>query len=251
MMQSAYFIADLHLDSEDLENHTAFFYFLQHTAPKAQALYILGDLFDFWIGDDNLSTPFHQRIVQALSQLAAQGTQIFYMQGNRDFLARHRFAQAAHLTLLADPTIVTIADRSLLLSHGDLLCTKDKNYLKLRTIVHHPVIQWVFLALPKSWRQQIARHIQKKGRQQAGYKMAYTLDVTEEAVQHWLQRYQSTVLIHGHTHRPAKHLYPNGATRWVLPDWSKGKGGYLHIDAHGINLMTLQHTDFTHAPRGK
>jgi UDP-2,3-diacylglucosamine hydrolase len=241
MIHSAYFISDLHLDIEDPDNYAAFFYFLQHTAPKAHALYILGDLFDFWIGDDHLSMPFHQRVVQALSQLVAQGTQVFYMPGNRDFLVGSRFAQAGHLTLLSDPTFITIADRSLLLSHGDLLCTKDKNYLKLRAVVHHPLVQWIFLALPKSWRRRIAQHIQQKGRREALHKMAYMMDVTEEAVHHWLQTYQSTVLIHGHTHRPAKHLYPNGATRWVLPDWSKGKGGYLYINAQGINLMTLHH----------
>lgn len=240
MQQSAYFISDLHLDTKDTVNCAAFFHFLHHIAPQAKALYILGDLFDFWIGDDDLFTPLHQDIAYALSTLVEQGTAVFYMHGNRDFLVGMRFAQACKLTLLADPTLVTIAGKDILLSHGDLLCTQDKHYRTLRAIVHHPLIQRIFLALPKRWRRAIARYIQRKGRNATQSNVSPSMmDVTEEAVHDWMHHYQRAVLIHGHTHRSAKHVYPNGNTRWVLPDWAQGAGGYLYIDAQDITLLTL------------
>lgn len=247
MFDSALFISDLHLNPHDPKTLSAFLTFLKKTASQSQALYILGDLFEFWSGDDTLSTSLHQEIVQNLANLAALGTQIFFMHGNRDFLIGKRFARAAHLTLLPDPSIVHIAGQTFLLSHGDSLCTHDKGYMRLRRVVQNRLTKRLFLALPRGVREKIARHIQYKGRERQKYIMAdqaYRLDVAESAVQNLLNTQHIATLIHGHTHRPAKHLYPDGKTRWVLPDWLKGHGGYLIINKQGIALKTLDHQPF-------
>lgn len=247
MFRSALFISDLHLNINDKPTYTAFFTFLKDTAPHYQALYILGDLFDFWIGDDTLETLFNQQVIQHLADLAESGTQIFFMPGNRDFLVGKRFTQATHLTLLSDPTIVHIADKAFLLTHGDALCTEDKGYMRLRAIIRNPFIKRLFLLLPCQIRERIARTIQQQGRekqQRISLHHSYQLDVAESAVQSLLETYNIPTLIHGHTHRPSQHRYPNNKVRWVLPDWSNGQGGYLVINEQEIALKTLDHQLF-------
>lgn len=251
MMQSAYFISDLHLHSKDLLTYTAFLHFLNKTAPQAQALYILGDLFEFWAGDDTVADSFHYEVARSLHQLSITGTQVFFMAGNRDFLIGPRFAKAAGLTLLKDPTRVTIADQQILLSHGDSLCTNDHGYMRLRRIIQHPFIKKNFLLLPKALRTNIAQLIHQKGRQhQKTLSLAnnYRLDVAEESVSAMMQQYQTSILVHGHTHRPAQHCYLNKHIRWVLPDWVNGEGGYLFINSEGVKMQTLTHTPFSLTP---
>lgn len=245
MIESAHFISDLHLEATDTPNIAAFFRFIQTTAPQAQALYILGDLFEFWIGDDDLHLPLHRQIAQSLTQLAGHGTRVFYMHGNRDFLPGPRFARACRLEILPDPSRVNIAGQQILLTHGDLLCTEDMHYQRFRRIVHHPWVQAGFLALPRAWRRAIADHIRNKSKAQQTQGVAgYLMDVSEATVLAWMQNNAVDTLIHGHTHRPARHVYSDGKTRWVLPDWAHGEGGYLRVDASGIHLLTLEHEPF-------
>ena len=247
MFKSALFISDLHLNISDQSTYTAFSTFLSDTAPQYQALYILGDLFDFWIGDDDLDTPFHQRVTQQLAALANKGIQVFFMPGNRDFLIGKRFAQTAHLTLLSDPTLASIAGETFLLTHGDALCTEDKGYMRLRTVIRNSFIKWLFLLLPYRLRRKIARNIQQTGRekqQRIFLHYPYQLDVTESAIQKLLNTQNILTLIHGHTHRPAQHRYSDNKVRWVLPDWANGQGGYLMVNEEETVLKTLKHQAF-------
>jgi UDP-2,3-diacylglucosamine hydrolase len=237
------FISDLHLSPADPATTAAFHAFLQGPVRTASALYILGDLFEFWIGDDGLDEAFNAEIVAAIAQLAEQKITVFFLAGNRDFLPGQRFAHAAKLTILSDPSLVKLFEQEVLISHGDTLCTDDLSYQRFRRIVRHPWVQGLFLALPRRWRLAQVEKLRARSKESKQMKRSDVMDVNAAAVASLMQQHHVRTLIHGHTHRPALHTLPQGQ-RWVLPDWYQGKGGYLCVQASGISMHLLDGSPF-------
>lgn len=236
------FISDLHLTAERPAANERFFRFLAETAPAAEALYILGDFFEAWVGDDALSDPFHARVAAALHQLVSRGVRLYVMHGNRDFLLGEDFSRATGADLLIEPCVVNLYDRPTLLLHGDVLCTDDLDYQHFRRLVRDPGWQAGFLARPLPERVALARQLRERSEQVKGDKRPEIMDANPEAVlsafrQHGVQR-----MIHGHTHRPAHHrirVDDRSCERWVLPDWYD-TGGYLACSEGGCSLVYLE-----------
>ncbi|WP_257387564.1 UDP-2,3-diacylglucosamine diphosphatase [Tahibacter caeni] len=239
-MAATLFISDLHLDDERPQITDLFLSFLRGEARSAPALYILGDLFESWIGDDD-DALLGQRVQDALAQLAGHGVAVFFMAGNRDFLVGPRFAERSGLTLLADPTRVDLGGVPTLLMHGDTLCTDDTDYQKFRTVVRDPAWQQSFLAQPLPARRAFAAQARAQSREHTGATRAEIMDVTDAAVRSALQNHGAARLIHGHTHRPARHRVELGdrvAERIVLGDWYE-QGSVLRVDGERIDLAGL------------
>lgn len=234
-------VADLHLCDSRPVISRLFIDFLVNTATRADSLFILGDLFEYWLGDDTLHLPLNQCVSEALGWLAEQGTTIYFMHGNRDFLIAEQFAQTCHATLLTDPQVVDLHGTASLLMHGDTLCTDDADYLNFRKQVRNADWQTQFLAQPLSARVAIAQQARSQSESAKQEKTAAIMDVNDEAVAAVLRQYHYPRLIHGHTHRPALHTLTidnHVCERWVLPDWFNG-GGFLHCDAQGCKLVNL------------
>jgi UDP-2,3-diacylglucosamine hydrolase len=234
----ALFISDLHLQESHPRTLEAFFRFLREHASRAEALYLLGDIFEYWAGDDDLAMPFHQQIIKALRELADRDVAVYWMAGNRDFLVGQDFAQAAGLTLLPDPHVANFPGQSVVLVHGDAQCTDDLKYMAFRAQVRDPAWQRQFLAMPLAQRKAIIAGLREGSRQAHGEKSYEIMDVTADAVRALYEASGAEVIIHGHTHRPALHLDPiNGRRRYVLPDWELDaeppRGGWIAIDEHG------------------
>jgi UDP-2,3-diacylglucosamine hydrolase len=239
----ALFISDLHLDAAHPEIATQFSEFLRSEASTAQVLYILGDLFEAWIGDDD-PAPQVRQIVQALRELTARGVACRIMHGNRDFLIGRRFCKETGATLLQDGTVIELYQQRVLLMHGDTLCTDDHSYQRLRRIVRNPLVQTVLRNLSLRQRRALAQ------RMRAGSKahissmetaQPYIMDVNPEAVVQALREHGASVVVHGHTHRPAVHsVIVDGAqrTRIVLGDWFD-QGSVLRWNAAGFELVSL------------
>ncbi|WP_431483956.1 UDP-2,3-diacylglucosamine diphosphatase [Pseudomonas solani] len=228
-------ISDLHLEEERPDITRAFLRFLQTRASQAEALYILGDFFEAWIGDDAM-TPFQRSIAQALRQVADGGTRIFLMHGNRDFMIGTRFCREAGCTLLADPSRVVLAGHPVLLMHGDSLCTRDEAYMRMRRILRNPVVLWILRHLPLATRHKLARKLRSESRMQTRQKAVEITDVTPEEIPRLLAEQGVPTLIHGHTHRPAVHELQVGglpAQRIVLGDWDR-QGWALEVDEQGF-----------------
>ena len=223
-MPHTLFISDLHL-SEDTPNTTQFFHeFVKLIGPDTEALYILGDLFEYWAGDDDLKSAFHVEITAALKKLTQQGTLIYIMHGNRDFLMDKQLAKACNATLLADPTLIDLYGVPTLLTHGDTLCTDDTAYLAFRQQVRNASWQKQFLAQPLAHRKAQIEQLRARSESEKQYKAMSIMDVNLQAVNNMLHEYNYPRMIHGHTHRPAHHLHHiEGHTcdRWVLGDWDK------------------------------
>jgi UDP-2,3-diacylglucosamine hydrolase len=235
-MPHSLFISDLHLSEAHPQTCEQFLHFLNDTAPQAEALYILGDLFEYWAGDDDLDTPFHRRICEALSRLATGGTQLFIMHGNRDFLMAQALADACHATLLADPTLIDLYGTPTLLTHGDALCTDDLTYQQFRTQVRSSDWRSNFLAQPLHQRKAQIEQLRQQSERSKQEKPMAIMDINEEAVKTLLRQHNYPRLIHGHTHRPAKHLHHlDGQTceRWVLGDWDTQPNA-LRVDPQNI-----------------
>ena len=229
-------ISDLHLDEERPDITRAFLHFLQTRAAQAEALYILGDFFEAWIGDDAM-TPFQHSIAQALRKLADGGTRIFLMHGNRDFMIGKAFCHEAGCTLLADPSLVRMNGEPVLLMHGDSLCTQDEAYMRLRRWLRNPVSLLILRNLPLATRHKLARKLRKESRMQTRQKAAEITDVTPEEIPRVLRQFGARTLIHGHTHRPASHeldLEGQPARRIVLGDWNR-QGWVLQVDEQGFH----------------
>lgn len=228
-------ISDLHLEEERPDITRAFLRFLQTRASQAEALYILGDFFEAWIGDDAM-TPYQRTITQALRQVADGGTRIFLMHGNRDFMIGTRFCREAGCTLLADPSRVVLAGHPVVLMHGDSLCTRDEAYMRMRRILRNPVVLWILRHLPLATRHKLARKLRSESRMQTRQKAAEITDVTPEEIPRLLAEQGVPTLIHGHTHRPAVHELQVGglpAQRIVLGDWDR-QGWALEVDEQGF-----------------
>lgn len=217
----------------------AFFDFLAREASHAQQLYLLGDIFEYWAGDDDLDDPFNRQVVAALRAVSDAGTRIFWIAGNRDFLAGEALAQAAGLSLLAEPHTAEIAGLPFVLVHGDALCTDDQAYMAFRQQVRHPQWQAAFLARPLAERKAIIAGMREGSREAQRDKPMAIMDVNETEVAKLFSACGVKTMIHGHTHRPASHQTAEGV-RHVLPDWDcdhvdggKQRGGWLAITADG------------------
>lgn len=236
------FISDLHLCDSRPHITQAFVAFLQNIAIKAQALYILGDLFEYWPGDDAIATGLHQTTINALKKLSLQGVDIFFMHGNRDFLLSDGFAKAANIHLLADPTLLHLYGIPVLLSHGDALCTDDVAYQQFRQQVRAISWQAQFLSQPLHQRIAYIEDLRIKSAQEKLQKSMSIMDVNAEAVATLLrENHYPPLFIHGHTHRPHQHfmqLDGHECTRWVLGDWYE-QGSYLKLDANGCESQQL------------
>jgi UDP-2,3-diacylglucosamine hydrolase len=240
-MKTTLFISDLHLEARRPAITDLFLAFLTGLdAATCAGVYILGDLFEAWIGDD--SDDVHdQRVLAALRVTTERGIPILVMHGNRDFLLGEGFAQATGCTLLDDPTLIELNGEPTLLMHGDTLCTDDTEYQEFRGVVRNPLWQQQFLAKPIAERRAIAANLRETSRQRTGEKSAEIMDVNSQAVASILREYQTPRLIHGHTHRPAVHdLLIDGVPtqRIVLGDWYE-QGSVLRCNAAGIRLETL------------
>lgn len=212
---STFFISDIHLDENRPEINRIFLDFL--LSSQADALYILGDLFDVWMGDDT-ATSFHQSIISALKAVSQKGIPVYLMPGNRDFLLGSIFAKASGCQLLPDPTVIDLYGQPTLLMHGDTLCTQDKRYLAFRRIVRNPYVQAIFLKLPLFIRQLVAQSLRQASQHYTAQAAAEIMDVTPALIPDIMQKYQVKQLIHGHTHRPAIQ-YMGQIRRIVLGDW--------------------------------
>ena len=228
-------ISDLHLQEERPDITRAFLHFLAARARQADALYILGDFFEAWVGDDGMSA-YQQSIARALRELTDSGTRLYLMHGNRDFLIGKQFCRETGAELLNDPSLVTLEGQRVLLMHGDSLCTQDLAYMKLRRWLRHPLTLFILRHLPLSTRFKLARKLRSESKAQTRMKAAEIIDVTPELIPQVLAQHGVTTLIHGHTHRPATHdLRVNGqpARRIVLGDWD-ACGWALQIDENGF-----------------
>jgi UDP-2,3-diacylglucosamine hydrolase len=232
----ALFVSDLHLQESHPRTADAFLRFLAERAVHARQLYLLGDIFEYWAGDDDLDTPFHQRVIGALRAVAANGVEVYWIAGNRDFLVGAAFAGAAGLTLLAEPHVIEAGGVRIALVHGDAECTDDIKYMEFRAQVRQPAWQQQFLALPLAQRKAIIAGLREGSREAHASKSYDMMDVTQEAVAALFASTGADVIIHGHTHRPAQHTI-GAKRRYVLPDWELDaepqRGGWIALDAHG------------------
>jgi UDP-2,3-diacylglucosamine hydrolase len=234
----SYFIADLHLTDERPAATGRFFRFLDEIVAGADALYILGDLFETWIGDDHDEQVAHDT-ARRLKALTESGTPVYFMHGNRDFMLAARYATQSGMTLLADPQVVDLYATPTLLMHGDTLCTDDHRYQAFRQRVRRPWVLAALRLLPFGVRQRLARQARAGSESAKADKSADIMDVNAQAVTQTMRAHRVLRLIHGHTHRPQQHplmLDGQPATRWVTPDWY-ARWGYVVCDAQGCTLM--------------
>lgn len=240
-MATSIFISDLHLAPERPEATDTLLGFLKHIADSVERFYVLGDLFEYWIGDEGLALPMPAAVAGAFRALSDRGTQVFFMHGNRDFLLGARFAAAAGMKLLADPTMVDLYGTPTLLMHGDTLCTDDVEYQRFRTMVRNPAWQSAFLAKPVEERIRMAQSVRGESEQAKQAKDMAIMDVSPETVEAALRAHGHPRLIHGHTHRPARHEHRidgHISERFVLADWYE-HCGYLVCDAKGCRSMNI------------
>jgi len=238
--------ADIHLGAHNPATSQAFYQFLQQAHARCDVLILCGDIFNAWIGDDQIqdvrvraSQPWLVQAMQAL-QTFARSKSLYLMRGNRDFLLGQRFARAVGATLLPDALRVHTASGEFWLTHGDELCTEDLNYQRLRRWVRKPVMQRLFLACPLRWRHTMADWLRRRSQRAGGRKNPQISDVNLDACQHLLARQALSILVHGHTHRPAVHHHHN-CWRVVLPDWELDnvqppRQGWLSVDENGFAL---------------
>ncbi|WP_372759023.1 UDP-2,3-diacylglucosamine diphosphatase [Litorivivens sp.] len=232
------FISDLHLDEKRPDIFRAFLHFLEQDACRADSLYVLGDLFEAWVGDDDDSNIALQSVA-AFRQLSDSGTELFFMHGNRDFLLGQDFANQTGGTLLDDPCTIDLFGIPTLLMHGDSLCTADTEYQQLRQQLRSSQWQQQLLAQPLAARRELAQQLRMASSEATGNKAEDIMDVTPDEVVKVLQDHDCTRLIHGHTHRPARHqltVAGKPAERIVLGDWDTNLW-YLHASADGIDLQ--------------
>jgi UDP-2,3-diacylglucosamine hydrolase len=241
----ALFVSDLHLTPAMPKTAAAFFRFLDEEATHARQLYLLGDIFEYWAGDDDIDDPFNRSVVDALRTLSDQGVALYWIAGNRDFLAGEAFAQVTGATRLTDPHLADIAGHPVLLLHGDAQCVDDQDYMAFRKQVREPDWQHAFLAKPLAERKAIIHSMREGSRDAQREKSMMIMDVNLSEIERLYEQYQVRTMIHGHTHRPALHESAGGS-RYVLPDWDcdsdAPRGGWLSIGTLGdIQSHRLQH----------
>lgn len=240
-MQDTLFISDLHLDEEQPAITEGLLAFLAREAPRAHTLYVLGDLFETWVGDDH-ETPSIRRVTEAFRAFAEADRGLYFLHGNRDFALGERFAAAAGGRLLAENTVIDLNGTRTVLAHGDGLCTDDLEYQKFRTMVRNPA--WIagVLAMPLAARLGLAAKLRAESKMRNANKADNIMDVNAEAVTALLRETGADALVHGHTHRPAVHSVNLGdrhAMRYVLGDWHPDLGWCIRANAHGIHLESF------------
>ncbi|KMZ13061.1 UDP-2,3-diacylglucosamine diphosphatase [Candidatus Burkholderia humilis] len=248
-----FFISDLHLSEAIPKTVAAFEHFIAVTANEADSVFILGDLFEFWIGDDILDpsvyaprAQFARRMTKLMHTLSERGIGLYVMHGNRDFLLGRRFLKEAGAMLLPDPYVLTAFGKRIVVAHGDALCTADRGYQYFWHFARNAIAQRAFLALPLKTRLGIAQRMRgnSEGARMNGASSKHfaKYDVTRKAVSSLFINSRTHTMIHGHTHRPAMHREVEGV-RWVLPDWEldidETRGGYLRVDAEGVRALPL------------
>ncbi|MEM9207774.1 MAG: UDP-2,3-diacylglucosamine diphosphatase [Pseudomonadota bacterium] len=234
------FISDLHLEAERPDIATQFVAFLQGEAHDADALYILGDLFEAWVGDDD-PNPHYAEMTAAIRELADSGVPVYFMHGNRDFMVGDAFASAAGVTILADPTPVELYGQTVLLAHGDAYCTDDTEYQQMRAMLRNPEWQAMMLAKPVEERLAIARAAREQSMARNAGLPEDIMDVNPGAIDTALREAGVDILLHGHTHRPAVHEFEvdgQQATRIVLGDWYD-QGSVVRWDENGFELSAM------------
>ncbi|MGU3413272.1 UDP-2,3-diacylglucosamine diphosphatase [Enterobacteriaceae bacterium C34A] len=234
------FIADLHLQTEEPAITAGFLRFLRGEARSADALYILGDLFEAWIGDDD-PEPLHHEMAREIKALVESGVPCYFIRGNRDFLLGKRFAAESGMILLPEEQLLELYGRPVLILHGDTLCTDDAGYQAFRAKVHQPWLQKLFLALPLFIRRKIAARMRDGSKAANSHKSMNIMDVNPQAVVDVMEKHQVQWLIHGHTHRPAVHeLSANGqpAFRVVLGAWHE-EGSMVKVTKDNVELIAF------------
>lgn len=248
----ALFVSDVHLQESLPRTTQSFFDFLERHATRAHQLYLLGDLFEYWAGDDDIASPYNQRVVDAIRRVSDAGVAVFWIAGNRDFLVGDAFAAATGATLLPDPFVTTIGGKTLVLAHGDAQCTDDVSYMAFRNQVRQAEWQKQFLAMPLAKRKAIIEGLRKESRAAQSAKSYDIMDVNAAAIEDLFNTTSTALMIHGHTHRPARHAYSvPDRVRYVLPDWEcdvdATRGGWIAIgsdgairrfDVDGLEVMT-------------
>jgi UDP-2,3-diacylglucosamine hydrolase len=239
-MAARLFVSDLHLDASATQAVELFLRFLRKEALSAEALYILGDLFEVWIGDDDRDAD-KTRVCDALRELTAAGVPCFILHGNRDFLYGHEFTARTGCIVLPDPVVASFDEQNILLTHGDALCVGDRSYQELRSIVRQPEWQQRFMRLARSTREKLAARARRGSRAHTSTASDYIMDVDARAVAAALRSTGTHIMIHGHTHRPATHeLSVDGAPakRIVLGAWHTC-GNYLVVENGNYELRML------------
>ncbi len=229
------FISDLHLNAAQPATRAAFTRFCAEVAPAHKELVILGDLFEFWAGDDDPDA-VGAEVAKTLAALGDAGVRVYLMHGNRDLLLGSAFCERAHATLLADPTLALINGQGVLLSHGDAYCTRDTEYMAFRRKARNALFQTMFLAKSLEERRKVIGAARATSEATKAIKSMEIMDVTPAEIEQAMAHYSVRTMVHGHTHRPATHHHVvdgQAATRWVLPDWDLDsphkRGGYLTV----------------------
>jgi len=235
------FLSDLHLSPERPSAVAAFHAFAAGPARAAAAVYVMGDLFDWWVGDDQLREPFIAPIVASLRALSLDGVPLFVARGNRDFMLGNAFERASGATLLPEQLLLDLFGVPTLISHGDELCTDDAEYQAYRARVRTPAAMRRLLRLPYFVRRIMASWLRRKSSSDKTLKPEYIMDVNAAAVAEAFRRHGAQRMIHGHTHRPNRHQHDVDGTlreRWVMADWHD-RGHYLAVDEHGVHERTI------------
>jgi UDP-2,3-diacylglucosamine hydrolase len=225
-MLSTLIISDLHLTHVEEDKVKFFNRFCNAYASKADQLFILGDLFNTWLGDD-VSISSYKEIISTLKKLTEE-TKVFVMVGNRDFLLSRKFEVETGCKLIKEPYVLEHHTKKFLLIHGDSLCTDDVNYQKLKKVLRNPVVKFIFLHLPKSTRLKLTGQLRKKSIEAQSYKSEMIMDVNQLEADKLMTKYPGYDLIHGHTHRKNTHIM-DGYTRYVLGDWDTYKGNAIKL----------------------
>jgi len=239
------FISDLHLTEDDTKKLALLQHFIEVQACRADALYILGDFFEYWLGDD-IDTELTAAVIEIFKPLKAFKTKIYIMRGNRDFLLGRSFAEQLGAEVISDPTIINLYGRATLLTHGDRLCVDDQSFQFFLKVVNYPLIQKIFKALPPAWRKKIALYLRMKSKNSTMKKSVAIMDVVPREVQRMFNLYRVSQMIHGHTHKPGIHLFKNKdfslCQRITLSDW-EGSGHVLVCRPnHTLKLLSFNVT---------
>jgi UDP-2,3-diacylglucosamine hydrolase len=236
MTKPTLLLADLHLPAQPSPLRDTFVNFLEGPAADAGKVYLLGDLFEYWIGDAE-GLQDYAREVSRLAALTARGVEVFYIHGNRDFMVGALFAEISGVKILPDPQVIDLHGVPTLLSHGDIYCTDDEAYQRWRRFSRRPLAQWIYRHLPRSLRARIAGNLRGQSARKALLPESI-MDVNAGAISQAFAAHQVRHMIHGHTHRPAEHDH-DGCQRIVLADWRPDRAEYLRVDDQGMRRIAL------------
>lgn len=234
------FISDLHLCPKTKTHNELFFSMLLKWQDELDALYILGDFFDYWLGDDDYNHFIHE--MKLALRGFTQNKPIYFIGGNHDFAIGKKFARETGVTLLPDLTVIRVGDNNILLSHGDTFCTRDIKYQKMKKILQNPILMLILLKMPLSWRYKLKETLESKSEKSFDKEPDNTYMVVDETINQIALAKNANLVIHGHTHRPGKYLVSNSNNsqtiiRYEIPDWAdRSPGGYIKVDNNNIEI---------------